>query len=163
MPLACAGGCKPGACEQGCCLKILSDLLGAGAIQDGGKCDQLLDLHSCLRRRVDAEESLRLFCELRSWLEDENYLAFYRLRQWLQKHIFAEFEFTERQGSPGSRQLPLRLVGRGLPAVRRGVLCDALRQGLSTGPRAMRFQFVPLPGGNPSRLNLPGVQTPGAV
>jgi len=47
----------------------------------------LLDLRWLLRKREHAQEALLLFCSLRRALEEKHYLAFYRLRRWLENHL----------------------------------------------------------------------------
>ena len=46
-----------------------------------------LDLRSALAARVDAEACVRLALELRRTLDGAHYLAFYRVRLWLQRLI----------------------------------------------------------------------------
>lgn len=108
----------------------------------GEDADLLLDLHQLVKGRGDAEATLRTFSELRRRLERRHYLAFYRLRRWLEAHVVAEVRGTPGDGGV---DLPLRLDFYCVEAVRRGCLCRALDQGLAGGRLGLAFRYRTLP------------------
>jgi hypothetical protein len=82
--LPCADVCTVGTCRLKCSLEVVDELLSTPGAVTGDEVDLLLDFRSLLRARRDAEATLRLFCDLRRRLEQRHYLAFYRLRRWLE-------------------------------------------------------------------------------
>lgn len=108
----------------------------------GEDADLLLDLHQLVKARGDAEATLRTFCELRRRLERRHYVAFYRLRRWLEAHVVAEV--TAPPGK-GQVSLPLRLGFYCVEAVRRACLCRALDQGLAGRRLGLAFRYRTLP------------------
>ena len=111
--------CTPVTCEGACALEVIDSLLRDTATVTGEQVDALLDLRSALRRSDDAEASVSLFCQLRRAMEPAHYLAFYRLRRWLENHIEANVR-----------------VCRGRPEAVVGVRLDRFC------PEALRFQCL---------------------
>lgn len=139
---SCRDDCLTERCRPGCSLQVLGELLATPGAVTSEEADYLLDLHQLLSRRADAEQALRVFCELRRRLEQRHYLALYRLRRWLQNHILAEVQPSE---DAAPIRVPLLLKCYCLEAVRRVCLCSALQTGLSLDWPRLRFRFVPLP------------------
>jgi hypothetical protein len=139
---ACQDDCLTDRCRPGCSLQLMGELLATPGAVTSEEADYLLDLHQLLSRRADAEQALRVFCELRRRLEQRHYLALYRLRRWLQNHILAEVQPSE---DAAPIWVPLLLKCYCLEAVRRVCLCSALQAGLSFDRPRLRFRFVPLP------------------
>jgi hypothetical protein len=100
--------------------------------------DLLLDLRWQLRHRTNAEETLRLFCELRRQLEDRNYLTFYRLRRCLENHLEAQ---VSSWSAPQPLTVQLRLDHYCVEAIRRVALCSAMRTGIPLAAPRLRFTF----------------------
>ncbi|HRI15319.1 MAG TPA: hypothetical protein PLX89_20180, partial [Verrucomicrobiota bacterium] len=73
-----------------CALEVVDSLLRTPGAVTGEEADLLLDLRSLLCRRVEAATAIRIFCDLRRRLERSQYLAFFRLRIWLERHLQAE-------------------------------------------------------------------------
>lgn len=130
----------PGACHLRCALGVVDELLSTPGAVDGEETDQLLDFRSLLRARRDAEATLRLFCELRRRLEQRQYLAFFRLRRWLENQITATIQ--PRDGGEKIRIAP-RLNFFCVEAIRRLTLCSAIQSGFSLVAPQLEFYFVP--------------------
>jgi hypothetical protein len=107
-------------------LEVIDELLARTVSVRGEDADLLLDLRSWIRRREDAESALRTFCELRRRLEHREYLAFFRLRRWLENHLLAEVRVCP---AAEPRTVPVRLQYFCLEAIRRASLCSALGSG----------------------------------
>jgi len=137
----CADTCPAGVCRLSCSLEVVDELLSTPGAASGDEVDLLLDFRSLLRARRDAEATLRLFCDLRRRLEQRHYLAFYRLRRWLENHIVAEVSPSR---SENCAQVPLRLQFYCMEAVRRQCLCAAMQQGLPLVTPRLGFSFVPV-------------------
>ncbi len=112
--------------RAGGALEAIDELLARTESVRGEDADLLLDLRSWIRRRVDAESTLRTFCELRRRLEHREYLAFFRLRRWLENHLIAEVRVCP---AAEPRPVPVRLQYFCLEAIRRASLCSALGSG----------------------------------
>ena len=93
----------------------------------GDEVDHLLELCWKLRQREDAEGALKLFCDIRLRMEQRHYLAFFRMRRWLENHLVASVSIcpdAEPQFVPVARPLlrrsyPTRLSVRGAaPGIR---------------------------------------------
>ena len=141
LSLPCAEACGPGTCQVRCSLEVVDELLSKPEAVCGEDVDSLLDLRHVLRARLDAECALRLFCTLRLRLEQRHYLAFYRLRRWLENHIVAEVRAV-----PGAKPVVtrLRLERYCVEAVRRACLCAVMNDGIALpGPR-LEFSFLPV-------------------
>lgn len=109
--------CQAETCRSGCSLEVIDSLLRASGSVRGDEVDALLDLRSLLRRRqdADAEAVLAAFCPLRRAMEARHYLAFYRLRRWLENHMEVHVHLAAEEGE---RVVPLRLERYCLEAVR---------------------------------------------
>src|SRR5688500_1519454 len=90
QPADCTPGeevCSPVSCRNTCALEVVDGLLRAAGSVRGDEVDGLLDLRWLLHQWKNAETTLSVFCQLRRSMEDRHYLAFYRLRRWLENHI----------------------------------------------------------------------------
>lgn len=104
----------------------------------GDETDRLLDLRWKLRQRTEAEPALRLFCELRLSMERRHYLAFFRLRRWLENHLLAAVRSC--QASPPVR-VPVRLDHFCVEAIRRACLCAGVGEGAVLLAPRLTFEF----------------------
>jgi len=109
-----------------------------GAIS-GDEMDLLLDFRWKLGRRDDAEGALRLFCDLRRRMEKRHYLAFFRMRRWLENHLLADVRSCP---AAESHLVPVKLDHYCVEAIRRVCLCAAMQNGaiIMLAPR-LRFSF----------------------
>jgi hypothetical protein len=129
--------CAPARCRGRCALDVIDELLAARDAISGEEMDRLLDLRWQLRRAADAETVLKIFCELRIRMERKHYLAFFRIRRWLENHIVAAVRIC-----PAAEPVivPVELSHYCVEAIRRVCLCAALRNGVLLAPR-LRFAF----------------------
>lgn len=130
--------CAPADCRWRCALEVIDELLGqGGAAVRGEEADLLLDLRWRLRQCTDPDATLRLFCDLRIRMEQRHYLAFFRMRRWLENHLSAAVRMC-----PASEPVyvPVRLNYYCVEAIRRFCLCAALGRGAVM--LAPRLQFV---------------------
>ncbi len=132
----------PDQCRPACSLELITDLLAEPGAVTSEEADSLLDLYQLLKCRRDAEASLRLFCQLRRRLEPRHYLAFYRLRRWLENQVVVQ-AYPDKNAPPVVA--PVRLNLYCVEAVRRQCLCAALEQGHSPNGSRLKFAFRPLP------------------
>lgn len=139
--LFCADVCTVGTCCPKCSLEVVDELLSMPDAVSGDEVDLLLDFRSLLRGRSDAEAALRLFCDLRRRLEQRHYLAFYRLRRWLENQIVA-LAFSTLSGQ--TVRVPLHLNFYCGEAIRRLCLCAALQLGAAGSTPRLTFSFIPL-------------------
>ena len=108
-------------CRWKCALEVIDGLLGMPrASVSGEEVDLLLDLRWQLRQRTEAEMALRLFCDLRRRMERRHYLAFFRLRRWLENQVVAEVRVCP---AAEIRVEAVRLDHYCVEAVRRVCLC----------------------------------------
>jgi hypothetical protein len=99
---------------------VIDELLSTPGAATGEETDRLLDLRWKLRQRSEAEAALRLFCELRLSMERRHYLAFFRIRRWLENHL----------------QAAVRMDHYCVEAIRRMCLCAGCGDGtVLHGPR----------------------------
>ena len=130
--------CVPAACRTGCALEVIDGLLRAHGTVRGEEVDALLDLRWLLNHREDAEAALALFCTLRRTMEGRHYLAFFRLRRWLENHI----QVTARPNSAApSRHVPLALNNFCLEAIRSRCVLAARRPGEPLLGAKVSFSF----------------------
>ena len=141
QPTLCADTCSVGACRPKCSLEVVDGLLSTPDAVTGEEMDLLLDFRSLLRARVDAEATLRMFCDLRRRMEQRHYLAFYRLRRWLENQMVAEILSPQ---SDEMTRVPVRLDFYCVEAVRRLCLCAAFQQNAASSMPRLRFRFIPL-------------------
>ena len=130
--------CTPAGCRQRCALEVIDELLGDHVAVRGEEADLLLDLRSHLRGERDAEGALRLFCELRLRMEQRHYLAFFRIRRWLENHLVAAIQICP---AAEPQQVPVKLDHYCVEAIRRTSLCIAMRSGLVLLAPRLRFAF----------------------
>jgi hypothetical protein len=129
--------CAPARCRWRCALDVIDELLAARDAISGEEMDRLLDLRWQLRRGEDAEAVLKIFCELRIRMERKHYLAFFRIRRWLENHIVAAVRICPA-AEPAF--VPVDLGHYCVEATRRVCLCAALGNGVLLAPR-LRFAF----------------------
>ena len=135
--------CTPVTCHGGCALQVIDSLLSEPRGVTGEQVDALLDLRFLLRQSDDAEAILKVFCQLRLVMEASHYLAFYRLRRWLENHIEAQVRLC--RGLPETT-VALKLDRFCLEAVRSQCLRAALRPGEPLLAPRVRFALrVPIP------------------
>ena len=104
----------------------------------GDEVDHLLDLRWKLRQRNDAEGALKLFCDIRLRMEQRHYLAFFRMRRWLENHLLASVSICP-DAEP--QFVPVKLDHYCVEAIRRVCLCVALRRGYVLLAPRLRFTF----------------------
>lgn len=119
-------------------MEVIDELLGQPrSAVSGEEVDLLLDLRWQLRRRTEGEAALRLFCDLRRRMENRHYLAFFRIRRWLENQLVAAVQICP---AADSRELPVKLDHYCVEAIRRVCLCASL--GYRSIMLAPRLQFV---------------------
>ncbi len=100
----------------------------------------MLDLRWKLGKHEDAEGALRLFCDLRLRMERRHYLAFFRIRRWLESHLFAAVRICP---AAEPQRVPVKLDYYCVEPIRRLCLCAALgRSSIALAPR-LEFQYRP--------------------
>lgn len=130
--------CAPARCHWRCALEVIDELLGQPSAVSGAECDLLLDLRWKLRERKDAEGALRLFCDLRRQMEQRHYLAFFRIRRWLENQLLAGVRICP---AAEERFAGVKLTHYCVEAVRRVCLCAALGNGSVLLAPRLRFAF----------------------
>lgn len=118
-------------------MQVIDDLLSDRATVSGEEVDHLLDLRFLVHRAEDAEAALRVFCELRMRMEQRHYLAFFRLRRWLENHLEAAVRICP---AAEPHLVEVALNHYCVEAIRRVALCAALGGGVLLAPR-LRFRF----------------------
>ncbi|HMJ88502.1 MAG TPA: hypothetical protein VK530_01730 [Candidatus Acidoferrum sp.] len=134
-------GGTPAVCRTGCALEVIDELLRAHGTVRGDEVDGLLDLRWFLNHRADAEAALALFCTLRRAMEGRHYLAFFRLRRWLENHISVTARLCP--GLP-ARTVSLALNNFCLEAIRSRCVLAARRPGEPLFGARVTFAFAPL-------------------
>lgn len=129
--------CTPATCQTRCALEAIDELLRKGTASRE-EVDKLLEMRWLLHQRKDAETALVLFCHLRRSMEESNYLAFYRLRRWLENQMEATIRI--RRGEP-ERIVPLVLERYCLEAVRYHCLETAREAGEPLLSPKVTFKF----------------------
>ena len=104
----------------------------------GEEADLLLDLRWHLRQGTDAEGTLRVFCDLRIRMEQRHYLAFFRLRRWLENHLVASVQLCP---AAEPHLTPVKFDRYCVEAIRRMCLCAALGRGSVLIAPRVRFLF----------------------
>lgn len=131
-----------GTCRWRCALEVVDELLGMPRLSvSGEEVDLLLDLRWQCRQRTDGEATLRLFCDLRRRMERGHYLAFFRLRRWLENHVVAEVRVCP---APEVHAMPVRLDHYCVEAIRRVSLCGSLGRGAVMLAPRLQFRFRPV-------------------
>jgi hypothetical protein len=118
-------------------MEVIDELLAARTGVRGEEIDLLLDLRWHLRQASDPEGALRLFCDLRVRMEQRHYLAFFRIRRWLENHLVA---LVQTSAEAPARAVPLALTFYCVEAIRRATLCAAGRVDSLHAPQ-LRFAF----------------------
>ncbi len=135
--------CTPESCSPKCALEIIDALLRDSKGFRGEEIDQLLDLRWLLYHRENAEAALTVFCRLRRCLEESHYLAFYRLRRWLENQIEACVRL--RRGEPEHIRR-FKLERYCLEAIRSQCLCSVHAPEETLWFPRVRFRFCCLAG-----------------
>ena len=136
-----SAACTPALCRPRCALDVIDELLRSPRDRmTGEEMDLLLDLRWHLRHRAEPEATLRLFCDLRIRLENRHYLAFFRLRRFLENHLVASVRVCP---AAAERTLPVRLDHYCVEAIRRVCLCASLGYGSILLAPKLRFEFRP--------------------
>ena len=149
---ASAGDCTVGTCRWRCALEVIDELLGLPRpLVAGEEVDLLLDLRWQLRQRTEGETALRLFCDLRRRMEKRHYLAFFRLRRWLENQIVAEVRVCP---AAEVRALPVKLDHYCVEAIRRVGLCASLGRGAVLLAPRLRFGFRPVAAMQPALVSV---------
>jgi len=117
---------------------VIDELLSQPGAATGEESDLLLDLRWKLRRREDAEGVLRLFCDLRLRMEQRHYLAFFRIRRWLENHVRASVQICP---ASTAQSVAVKLDLYCVEAVRRVCLCAALDAGIALLAPRLGFVF----------------------
>lgn len=117
---------------------MIDELLRTPGAAGGEETDRLLDLRWKLRQRAEAEVALRLFCDLRLSMERRHYLAFFRIRRWLENHLEA---VVQREPECAPVPVALRLDGYCVEAIRRMCLCAGLEAGAALRAPRLAFRF----------------------
>lgn len=125
-PSAVGVACEPAACRERCALEVIDELLAQPGAVTGEQMDRLLDLRWQLRSRTDAEAALRIFCELRLRMESRHYLAFFRIRRWIENHIVAAVRLCP---AAEPHLAAVKLDHFCVEAIRRASICAALGHG----------------------------------
>ncbi|MEP6668748.1 MAG: hypothetical protein ABJF10_06325 [Chthoniobacter sp.] len=133
-----AADCESSSCRQRCALEVIDELLREHEAISGEEADLLLDLRWHLRQGSDAEGTLRLFCDLRIRLEQRHYLAFFRLRRWLENHLVASVRLCP---AAEPHLTPVKFDRYCVEAIRRVCLCAALGRGSVLLAPRVRFCF----------------------
>ncbi len=132
--------CLPAECRGRCAVEVIDELLAERSATSGEEADLLLDLRWKLGTSDDAEGALRLFCDLRRRMEGRQYLAFFRIRRWLEHHLLA----AVGSGSAAGPQLvSVQLDHYCVEAIRRVCLCAALDLGKAMVAPRLVFQYRP--------------------
>jgi hypothetical protein len=133
-----AAECEPAHCRPRCALEVIDELLGERGAVSGEEADHLLDLRWHVRQGTDAEGALRVFCDLRIRMEQRHYLAFFRLRRWLENHLVASVQLCP---AAEPHMTPVKLDRYCVEAIRRMCLCAALGRGSVLLAPRVRFLF----------------------
>ena len=129
---------------------MIDELLRLSRTQvSGEETDLLLDLRWQLRQRTEAETALRLFCDLRRRMETRHYLAFFRLRRWLENHLAASVRICP---AAAARTVSVKLDHYCVEAIRRVCLCAGLEAGSALLMPRLRFAFRPVAGVVPGQV-----------
>jgi hypothetical protein len=125
-------------CHWRCALSVIDELLSQRGAATGEETDLLLDLRWHLHGRTDANAALRTFCDLRLRMERRHYLAFFRIRRWLENHLVAVVRICP---AAEARYVPVKLDNYCVEAIRRVCLCAGLQPGsVMLAPR-LQFAF----------------------
>ena len=145
-----AAECEPATCRGRCALEVIDELLCERGAVSGDEADHLLDLRWQIRQGHDAEAVLRTFCDLRLRMEQRHYLAFFRIRRWLENHLVASVQVCP---AAEPHFTAIKLDRYCVEAIRRVCLCAALGRGsILLAPRVrFLFQSRPAPAALPMK------------
>ena len=147
--------CAPANCRRRCALEAIDSLLGRPhPAVSGEEVDLLLDLRWQLRQRTAAEPTLQLFCDLRRRMEGRHYLAFFRIRRWLENHLVAAVQVCP---AAEPRLVAVRLDHYCVEAIRRVCLCASLGDGSVLLVPRLRFEFRLPPAAVATRVAVEGL------
>lgn len=141
-PSSILNDCSPATCHWRCALEVVDELLTRPVDVSPEEMDLLLDFRWKLRQYADAEGVLRFFCDLRRRMEQRHYLAFFRMRRWLENHMVA---IVQPDPDSQPRQIQVKLNHFCVEAIRRFCLCAALQQNARLSRPRVRFAFFNLP------------------
>jgi hypothetical protein len=130
--------CEPETCRWRCALEVIDELLSERGAVSGEEADHLLDLRWLIRQANDAEAALRTFCDLRLRMEQRHYLAFFRIRRWLENHLVASVQVCP---AAEPHFTAIKLDRYCVEAIRRMCLCAALGRGSVLLAPRVRFVF----------------------
>jgi hypothetical protein len=130
--------CTPSHCRGRCAMEVIDELISQAGAVSADEVDHLLELRWKLRQYDDAEGALKLFCEVRLRMEQRHYLAFFRMRRWLENHLLASVSICP-EAKP--EFVPVKLDHYCVEAIRRASLCLALRRGYVLLAPRLRFTF----------------------
>ncbi|HEY0944911.1 MAG TPA: hypothetical protein VGD81_06570 [Opitutaceae bacterium] len=135
--------------------ETLDGLLAEVPPSESALLDAALDLRHALGRREDAEAALNQLFSLRRLLDGRHYLAFYRLRCWLQRLIVVQ---ARSHRGEAWQTFPLPLNGARLDEVIDSTLARLTAPGCELpGCAHVRFVFAT------SALNSPAPLSPAAL
>jgi len=117
---------------------VIDELLSQPGAVTGDEADHLLELRWKLRQSDDAEATLRIFCDLRLRMEQRHYLAFFRIRRWLENHMLAAVRLHP---SDEAYFVPVKLDHYCVEAIRRACLCASIEKGVELVAPRLRFAF----------------------
>jgi hypothetical protein len=103
-------------------MEVIDELISQTGAVSADEVDHLLELRWKLRQYDDAEGALKLFCEVRLRMEQRHYLAFFRMRRWLENHLLAGVSICP-EAKP--QFVPVKLDHYCVEAIRRASLCLA--------------------------------------
>jgi hypothetical protein len=130
--------CMPSHCRWRCATEVIDELISQAGKVSADEVDHLLELRWKLRQNDDAEGALKLFCDLRLRMEQQHYLAFFRMRRWLENHLLASVSICP-EAQP--QFVPVKLDHYCVEAIRRVSLCFAMRRGYVLLAPRLRFIF----------------------
>jgi hypothetical protein len=132
------GFCSPATCRLRCGQETLDGLLRELAASRSEHLDAVLELKWLLLQREDAEQTLKVFCQVRQRLERGHYLAFYRLRRWLENQVEAS---VQPNRCATARRARISLTPVSLEGIRGYCVASSVQPtDLQLGPR-VRFAF----------------------
>ena len=134
--------CSAASCPFNCALQVVDSLLGAQTCVRGEEVDLLLDFRSLLRHGSDADSVLQLFFQLRRAMEARHYVAFYRLRRWIENHIYARVRLTAQSEE---RLVEVSLNRYCIEAIRSGAVLRARQPDEPLLGARVRFEFRATP------------------
>lgn len=124
-------------CNSRRAMTVIDELLSQRSSITGDEADLLLDLRWTLGHGDDAEGTLRLFCELRLAMERRHYLALFRVRRWLERHVQASiYNASTKQ----TQFVGIKLDYYCVEAIRRASLCVAITN--EAGITSSKLEFV---------------------